>query len=272
MPSNDANRIGIDVDDLRLGPRRGLEQAAAMAFRAVELGAAAGEVSPRELGSSARRELRRYAQGLGLELVSLSADMPRLRLTDPATVEERIERTCQILDLARDLQVPTVTAGVGSLSDPKSGGLSELVVESLGRMGEYAEARGVRLALRPSYEAGDRWIALLDRLRCRSLCVGLDPASMVMAGANPLASIERFIEQVALFHARDATAGFADPHGGEPRFGHETALGEGDVDLVGVLNILREVDYRGPYILRRHDARDPRSELASSRDVLLRML
>jgi sugar phosphate isomerase/epimerase len=264
--------FGVDLDDLKLDVRRGLKWAAEMEFRAVELGAVEGDVTPQNLGSSGRRELARLADGLGLSLAAFSAEMPHLRLSDTRAVEERIDRTCRIIDLARDVRVPTVTAGLGALTDRQTGQPSELAVEALSRIGDHADSRGVRFALRPSYDAGVHLTAVLDAIRCPSLVVCLDPAAVVMTGANPLASIERYIEQVKLFHARDATAGFSDPHGGEPHLGRETPLGEGDVDIVGVLEVLRAVDYRGPYILRRHDARDPIQEIQSARETLRRMM
>ena len=267
----DADRIGIDVDDLRLGTRQGMKQASAMEFRTVELGAARGEAAPGELTGSGRRELKRLAQGLGLELASLSADMPELRLTDPARAEERIERTCRIIDLARDLQTPIVTTGLGVVIDSRTGEPSDLVIEALGRIGEHADSRGIHLALRPSLDGGKAWAAFLKAIRCPSIRVCLDPAALVMTGANPMASFEQYVEHVALFHARDATAGFSDPQGGEPRLGCETALGDGDVDLVGVLDVLREADYHGACVVRRYNATNPRAELIAARETLRRM-
>ena len=272
MASRNDAALGIDIEDLRQDVRRGIKKAAELEFRAVELSATQGQAAPDTLGASGRRDLARFADSLGIKLSALTADMPALRITHPTTVEERIDRTTRILDLARDLGVPVVTTGFGALTDPQSGKPSELAIEALGRIGEYADARGVCLAIRPSYDAGERWTAVLDALRCPSIRVGLDPAEVVMTGANPLAAIERFIEQVSLFHARDATAGFSDPHGGEPRLGHETALGEGDVDLVGVIEVLREAEYRGPYILRRKSAEDPVRALVTARDTLRRLL
>jgi len=272
MRTNDTPKIGIDVDDLHMDVRSGLTTAAAMAFRAVELCVGTGTFASEALGSSGRRELAHVVNGLGLELVSLSVDLPRLRLSDPRTSEERVDRTTGVLDLARDLGVYVVTTGVGALTDAKTGDPSELVIEALGRLGEYADARGVRLALRPSYDAGARWVTLLNKLNCPSLRVCLDPAAIVMTGANPLSAIEQYIEQVVCVHARDATAGFSDPHGGEPRLGRETALGEGDVDFIGLLGVLRDAEYRGPYILRRREARHARQELTSARDMLRAML
>ena len=129
-----------------------------------------------------------------------------------------------------------------------------------------ADTRGVVYAIRPSYDSGERLAAVLDALRCPSIQVCLDPAASVMTGANPLAYIERFVEQVALLHARDATAGLGD------RAGHETRLGEGEVDLVDVLATLDAAAYPGPYILRRTDSHTPVADLQRARATLQQLL
>ncbi|GAG18117.1 unnamed protein product, partial [marine sediment metagenome] len=231
--------IGVDVDDFRLPTKESLRKAADLAFRTVELATVAGDVAPSNLSSSGRRHLFRYVDGLGLRLAALVGDMPRLRLTDAHTVDERVERTCRILDLAADLNVPLVTASTGALTHPETGEPSVEAVSALRRIGEYADLRGIAYALRPSYDSGERIVRVLDELRCPSIRVCLDPAAMVMTGANPLSRIEQFVEQVALLHARDSTAGLAE------RTGHETRLGEGEVDLVGVLAVLDAAEYRG---------------------------
>ena len=89
---------------------------------------------------------------------------------------------------------------------------------------------------------------------------------MVMRGINPLAAIERYAEYITLFHARDALAG------GQEQSGQEIGLGEGEVDLVGILDLLHSLEYPGPYILRRCDGPQPVDELLAGLDVLTREL
>ena len=226
----------------------------------------AGEVAPENLTSSGRRHLLRFVDGLGLRLVSLVADVPGLRLTNPGTADERVERTCRIIELAADLKVPVVTASVGAITHPERGDPSPVAIEALCRIGEFADSRGVAYAMRPSSDAGKRLVSVLDAVGCPALGVGLDPAAMVMRGANPLAEIERFLGQVVLVHARDGTVGQAESAG------HEAGLGEGDVDWVGVLETLTEAEYRGSYVLRRTDSIDPVGDIQQARDVLRRIL
>jgi len=258
--------IGVDVDDLRLQPKDGLRKASELGFRAIELATVSGDLEPSSLSASGRRHLARHADGLGLRMAALTADMPRLRLTDPRTVDERVERTCRVIQLARDLRVPVVSASASALTDPQTAEPSPAAVAALERIGEFADSLGIVYALRPAHDDGARLAGLLGELGCPSIRICLDPAAMVMVGVNPLSVIQRLPGQIALAHARDGTAGLAD------RAGRETPLGEGEVDLPGVLALLDAAEYAGPYILRRTDSPNPVSDLTSAHNVLKRLL
>ncbi len=258
--------IGIDVDDIRLPLKDALRKAAELKFQVVEIPAATGEAAPRSLSSSGRRHLARYVEGLGLGIASLTGDMPALRLSDSRTADERVARTCDIIDVAKDLKVRIVTASVGALTHPETGGPSPPAVEALRRIGEYADTRGVIYAIRPSHDAGDRVVRVLDELSGHSIQIGLDPAAMVMSGVNPLDAVERFADRIALLHVRDATAGLTD------RPGRETRFGEGEVDYVGILDLLEAAEYRGAVIVRRTDSPRPILDLQAARDALARVL
>ncbi len=258
--------VGIDLADLRLEPKEAFRAAARLQFRAVEMPASEGETSPRSLSTSGRRHLAHFVEGLGLNLPALRADFALLRLTDPASVQERIERTCEILELAADLKVPQVTSASGALTHPQSGAPSELAIAALRRIGEFADSRNVVFSLRPSHDAPDRLAAVLDAVRCPSVRLGIDPAALVMSGVNPLSPVGRFPDQVSLVHVRDATAGSAD------RPGLETGTGNGDVDWKSLFAALHSADFHGPLILRRTTAVDPAGELVAARSFLSYLL
>lgn len=240
--------------------------ASELEFRSVEIATVKGDVAAGNLGPSARRHLARYVDGLGLRLAALVADLPGLHFTDPATVDERVAQTSEVIGLASELRVPVVTASVGALIDRESGEPSATALEALRRVGEFADLRGVHFALRFSSDDGDRIARVLGELSCPSIRVCLDPASMVMHGVNPLRSIERYIEQIVLFHARDGRVGSAE-HGGT-----ETPLGEGDVDLVGVLAALGSSDYHAPHIVCRTGATHPQADIVTARHVLSKLM
>jgi inosose dehydratase len=187
------------------------------------------------------------------------------------TVDQRVQRTRMVIELAHQVGVPVVVSAAGSLTHPETGEPSAVAIEALGQIGEFADASGVQFAIRPAYEGGARLSAVLRAVGCPAVRVCLDPAAMVMVGTDPLASIDQYVESVALLHVRDATAGFADRRRGEGRAGRETPLGEGDADIAGILEVLRDAEYRSPYILRRTDAPRPIDDLQMAREVLARM-
>lgn len=250
---------GVDIDDFGLPTKHALQTAADLKFRHVELSAATDEVNPDRLTRSGRRHLQRYVENLGLGLSAVVADIPGLRFTDPAAVDERVQRTRRILDFAKDLNVRIVTASIGAVSHPTSGEISPLALEALAAIGEHAESRDCVFAVRTLAGDTEQLSRLLSRLDCRSLRVGFDPAAFVMRGENPLDCVRRFPDKIALFHARDATVGNGASHG------HETRLQEGDVDLVGVFAELAEAEYDGPLILRRTASMTPIEDLADAR-------
>lgn len=260
------SQLGIDLQDLRTDAKSALRMAAQMEFHAIEVPAAQGETTPQELSPSGRRHLQRMVADLGLRVSALSADFPGLRLSDPRAIDERVERTCAILDLAADLSVPIVTAGVGALTHPQTGQPSEAAVAALRRIGEFADSRDRVFSIRPSYDSAERVAAVLNAVGCPLIKVGIDPAAMVMTGVNPMTSLQQFGPQVSMIHVRDAVTGQPD------RPGQETRLGEGEVDLGGLVMGLRDFEYHGPLIVRRTDSATPAKDLAEARELLRRML
>lgn len=259
-------KLGIDLQDLRMDAKSALRQAAALQFRHIEVPAGHGETTPENLSPSGRRHLQKLVADLGLSMAALTGDFPGLRLSDPRTVDERVERTGAVLELAADLRVPVVTTAVGALTHPQSGEPSSIAIAALQRLGEIADARDRVLAIRPSHDSVERLAAVLDAIRCPRLRIGLDPAALIMSGVNPHGILERLGPQVVLVHMRDGLRGQPD------RPGQEVALGQGEVDVRGLVEMLRDLEFQGPAILRRTDTSNPQTELSSSRDLVRRYL
>lgn len=264
--------IGTNTGDFRLPVKESLQLASTLEFKTIELPVVEGELAPKNLSSSGRRHLSRLIENHGLQTSVLQADIPFLHITDTKTVDERIQRTIDIIQLARDLHVPIVTSAFGALTHPDTLEPSKIAIEALGQIGEVADTYGIQFAIRPSFDSGDRLLNILRALSCPSIKVGIDPASMVMVGVNPLSSIEQFVSDVSLFYIRDATSGLRDRTESETRPGHETPLGEGDVDFHSILKILQDAEYRCPYIVRRTHSSCPRDDIVYARDTFQRMI
>ncbi len=265
-------RIGVNVNDLSFSPKEGLQRASKMGFRTVELPAVTGEIAPSSLSASGRRHVARYVDGLGLRVAALVGDLTGTHLTDPRTVDEHVELTCQVVELAADLDVPLVSASASALTHPETKEPSPSALGALRRIGEFADGHGIFYCLRPSCDDGDRMGRVLGELSCPSLRLGLDPAAMVMSSVNPLSLIEHAADQIALVYARDATVGLGSSMPLSGRTGCETRLGDGEVDLVGLFAALGGADYTGPYIIRRTNSQNPVADIRSARDLLNRLL
>ena len=258
--------IGVDLADLGLPVKESIRTASELGFGVIELPTVEGDLAPENLSRTGRRHLLRFLAGHGLSCAALRADFPHTRLTDPATVAERLERTARVLELAADMGVKVVTASVGALTHPETGEPAPLALEALGQLADRADACGTIYALRPSQDPAGRLQSLLKRIGCPALQVCVDPAALVMAGHNPAAVVESLPDAIALAHARDATVGRRG------QSGHETLLGEGEVDLIGFWATLSAAGYAGPHIARRTDSATPRQDLGLARTVLSRQL
>lgn len=258
--------IGVNSDDLRMAPKQAFRKASEMHFRTIEFGVGEGELSPKNLTRSGRRHVSRFVEGLGLSIASLVADFPGMRLTDPLSVDGRVTCTKDIIDLASDLLVGVVTTSLGATAHPETAAPAPLVVQALRALGEHADARGVLLAVRPTSDNAERTASLLAEVACPAVVVGLDPAAQVMAGHNPLALVESAGGRIPIMHVRDGVVGNSE------RGGYETRLGDGDVDMIGVLAAMQEADFRGPYIVRRCQSDTPMDDLQVGHDRLKQLL
>ncbi|MHC5111437.1 MAG: sugar phosphate isomerase/epimerase family protein [Planctomycetota bacterium] len=258
--------IGVNLDDMGVDTKTALSHASRLAVNAVEMATVAGDVAAWKLTSSGRRHLARMASHLGLRIESLVADMPGMRWVDPGVVDERVERTMQVIQLARDMDVPHVSSSLGAIKDESDSDFSPMALDALRKVADFAESRGVGFCVRPSYGGGSTLKALLSELDFSSVKVCLDPAAMVITGNNPLGSFDAWAERVAVFHARDGMAGNLE------RLGHEVRLGEGEVDLTGTLHALREAEYRGAYVLRRQESPSALADLSDAKAMLTDLL
>lgn len=255
-------RIGINIRDLRVTVREGLDQAARMDFRTVELPALEGETAPENLSASGRSHLSRLARDRGLVFAALDADFGARALADPARVDAAVHKTRQVLELARELGIPLVVGGVGRIEESAGGGARDQVIEALRMIGEQADRIGPLYALTTFYASPQTLRAVLDEVACPSIRVCLDPGALVMSGHEPIAATELLADQIVLSHARDGLAGTAE------RLGRETALGSGYVNLAAYLATLADAGYAGPQILRRTDFDRPAEELAQAKELL----
>jgi sugar phosphate isomerase/epimerase len=105
--------LGVVLDSFGQPIKDALRSAADLELRQVELPATTREVDPIELGRSGRRHLLHYVSGLGLNLAALGGDLGGARFTDSSALDQRLEKTRRIIEMAAELRVPVVTTHLG---------------------------------------------------------------------------------------------------------------------------------------------------------------
>ena len=279
MMASDRSQLGVHLDDFRAAPREALRLASTMGFGAVHIGVVDGPLAPRELSESGRRHLKRLATGLGLEIVALRADLGGARLLDTAAVDGHLHRIRDILQLARDMDVPLVTAPLGKFH-PDDEREYSLVLQAVAHIAECADTLDRSFAIETAGARGAGWTGcaggttrcagaspgalpkLLQQLSCPHLKICYDPAELLLDGFDPLESVGHLAGDIALAMARDAERGTPN------RAGRETNLGNGHLDLQAYLAHLDAAGYHGPWVVRRSNSADPRRDLQICKQYL----
>lgn len=245
------------LDSYRRGFKDSLAAAAADGFRGVFANAMRADFNPDEFGDSARRHLKKHLADLGARMVGVAVEFPGAGLADAEHADRRIAQVRKTLELAADLGLPVAATRLGGLVDPR---VSAVATQAIQAAADAAERFGVTLAV---HADGTDVAALCEQVRrldCRHLRLGLDSATLDLAGgvaggATPLA---------ADIWLRDVRR-----RGGELE---ETDFGRGDVDFSSLLASLEAGEFRGVITVRRDAASAGVDALRQGREYIAALL
>lgn len=252
--------IGVVLDSFGEPVKGALRSASELSFRQVELPATRGEVDPEHLSRSGRRHLRHYVSGLGLRLSALGADLGGARFSDGSAMEQRLDKTRRVMEMAAELLVPLVTTHLGRLDEQAV--QKSHVIEAVRVLAEMSDRTGTLVAFETGACEPGTLARVLADVNCATLGVCYDPASLLIDGVDPISGVEPVADRILIARARDAVAGL------RRRPGHETAIGEGQIDFAEYLAALDQAGYRNTAFVRRTQAEHPREELARAREYL----
>ncbi len=251
------SRLGIVLDSFQQPVRDALRSASRLDLREVAMPATSREVDPAELSRTGRRDLMHYVSSLGLHLAALGGDLGGTRFTDSSAIEQRLDKTRQIMEMAAELRVTVVTTHLGRVTDDslKRG----LLQEALRHLAEVADRTGTRLAVETGGGDPQTIANLLKEIGSVGIGACYDPASLLIDGFDPLAGVNPMADRIFLAHVRDAVSG------SERRPGRETRLGEGEIDLPEYLAALDQAGYRDVPFIRRTTAERPIDDIAAAK-------
>ncbi len=254
-------KFGVRLESLRLPLRRGLDETQRLGVDGVQLDAA-GDLSPKALSQTGRRELRHLFRARALEPAAIGC--PLRRGLDAAENQEgRIDHVKNVMSLAFDIGARVVIVEAGNI--PREGKES-LLTEPLRVLAQHGDRTGVALALETGLDAGASLAQYLGQFDTGSLGVNLDPANLLMHGHDACASARALHGRILHAHAKDARAA------GASRAAQEVPLGHGDLDWLQLLGVLEEVDYRGYLTLERESGENRLADVQAGVAFLRRLL
>lgn len=189
--------LGLPPDGLRAQ----LEWVAACGYRAVQLNAAAADCRPRDLGRSARRDLASVLRRLELTCSGVDLFVPPAHLIAPEHADRAVGAMTAAIEFTADMAALTEGGAVLSVELPpgSDGGDAGAVVRQLSA---HADKRGVRIA---DHAWPAKW-GMEGDLRSAPIGVGLDPAAVLLAGADPSKEASRLGPRLAAVRVSDIAA------------------------------------------------------------------
>ena len=262
-------KIGVIPDCFRLSIKDAIKKAAELQFEGIQPYATRGTLDPKHLSGTGRKELQTLVKNLGLTISALVGDFGHPGFTDPKTIEWRIERTKEVIDLAVDLEVGIVTTHIGTVPEDTACPAWQIMSSSLPEVGTYAFNRNILLATETGPEPAEKLKQLLDSIGNPGLKVNYDPANLVMvAGDDPVKGVYTLREYIVHTHAKD---GIKLPEEDGAKKWQEMPLGQGKVDFPAYLKALKDIGYDGFYTIEREVGENPEADIILARDFLLRM-
>jgi len=241
--------LGVRIDSLGLPLKRGLDFAARLGVRHVELNAR-GDIQPASITGTGLRHLKKMLEDRNLNVASLRFQTRR-GYDNPNDLQRRVEATKSAMALAYKLSAGTVINSIGYIAqdetDPRYATL-QAVIEDLGR---YGARVGAFLAAETGSESGETLAGMLGESEDGFVGVALNPGQLIVNRQSVGEAVKALKDRILVLSATDGVVDLAAGRGvGVP-------IGEGTADFPQILASLEDVGFRGPVTVGRNHSTAP---------------
>jgi len=235
-------KIGVTSTSFNMPFDEMLPLAAEMGITGVQLWNVGGEHDARSLSTDERKQLLEKIKSRGMEISALCAEVGGF--TDPAIVQENLEKAKAVIDMAVDMDVYVISGHVGVIPEDPSAPERVCMTEAMVELGKYAEDRGKVYASETGPESIELMREFIDALPNKAIKLNYDPANLVMSGFDPVKGVLVGSELIVHTHVKDA---IRHPDG-RPQ---EMPVGQGAVPFSEYFAALQAVGYNGYYTIER---------------------
>ena len=250
-------KVGVMIESFRLGVKKGIQKAAELGADGFQIYVTKGEMAPWNLTETGRRDFIHFVEKQGLVVSALCGDFGGGGFAKTEGLEERIDKTKQVLDLSRDLRVDVVTTHIGVVPEDPNNPIRKQMVDAMNECGAYAEKVGSILASETGPESGKHLAEFLDALSTDAVKVNYDPANLVMNGFDEVQGVRDLAGAIVHTHAKDGTRTAEGKR-------QEMPLGKGDVRWEEYLAAMEEIGYDGFYTIEREVGDNPVKDITEA--------
>ncbi|MBO3802845.1 MAG: TIM barrel protein [Candidatus Brockarchaeota archaeon] len=178
-------------------------------------------------------------------------------LRNPKFREERVRKTFEVSDFAKEIGVNAIAAHIGFVPEDREDPLYGEIVETMRKIADYCKGNGQFFALETGQETARTLLRFIKDVGRDNVRVNFDPANMLFYGSgDPIEALEVLKDYVIGVHCKDARR-----EGGRLV---EVPFGEGEVGAERFLRKLVEIGYKGPLTIEREleDPEEQRREMA----------
>jgi len=226
--------------------RKALETAARLGATAVELDAR-NQIHPSQLSGTGLRQLRKILDDVNLKVCSLRFQTRR-GYDNPQDLDRRVEATKAAMQLAYQLGSPVVVNSIGTIAeqdeDPGRASMKS-VLEDLGR---YGARVGAFFAAETGSNSGETLAKFLGDSPDSFIAVAFNPGQLIINRHDVSEAVTALKDRIQLVCAVDGVLDLAAGRG------ISVPLGQGTADFPQLIGQLEDVQYRGRYLVGRHDS------------------
>ncbi len=246
----------------KINLRDALARAAALGVTGVQAYATSGELAPENMTDTLIREWLELLKRHGLIFSAICGDLG-FGFENAEENKWRIEKSKQIIDLAKKLNCNIVTTHIGTVPAEECS-VKEIMRAACRELALYADSIGSAFAVETGPEHAAVLFDFLESLGAGGVRVNYDPANLIMlVNDDPVKGVKTLGKYIVHTHAKDGVQLSANPVKWE-----ELPLGQGGVKWDEYLTALNEVGYNGYLTIEREVGENPEADIRLAADFL----
>ena len=184
-----------------------------------------------------------------------------------ATWEQNWDNMRATAALAHELGLKLVTFHAGFLPHEEKDPNFAKMLRRLSETADVFKAAKIALALETGQETAPVLVQLLQALKRRNVGVNFDPANMILYDkGNPIAALRVLGPWIRQVHIKDARRTKVPGTWGE-----EVAAGTGEVDWQAFFATLRELNYKGDFVIEREAGTQRVADIQAAREMVAKV-